>query len=64
MIGQAEVAAYAEEMRRVMDGAKEPPEHWEHRRKRWNARSHPNRPSATELCRVYEEATGTRTGCD
>jgi hypothetical protein len=64
MLAPAEVTAYAEEMRRIMDGAKERPEQWERWRRRWNPRSNGTRPPVTELCRAYEEATGTRTGCD
>jgi hypothetical protein len=64
MLAPAEVTAYAEEMRRIMDGAKERPEQWDRWRKRWNPRPGGTRALVSKFCRAYEEATGTRTGCD
>jgi hypothetical protein len=64
MVTQAEIKAYVEEMRRPADGAGECPERWERLLKRLAPRSPSPSHLLTELRRAYEEATGTRLGCE
>jgi hypothetical protein len=64
MVAQAEMTAYAEQMRRAADGADERPEQWERLRKRLAPRAPGPRHLVTELRQEYEEATGTCLGCD
>jgi hypothetical protein len=64
MIASAEIKAYADEMRRMMDAADSYPELWDRLRRRWAAPHPAPRPPVAELCRAYEEVTGTWVGCD
>ena len=64
MLIQEEVTRYAEEMQRTVEGADERPEQCEWLRRRLAAQPQRKRPCVAELYRVYEEATGTRIGCD
>ena len=64
MVTQTEIKAYAEEMRRAVDGAGECLERWERLRKRLAPRSPSPSHLVTELRRAYEEATGTCLGCE
>ena len=64
MVTQAEINAYAEELRRAADSAGEWPERRERLRKRLAPRSPSPSHLVTELRRAYEEATGTCLGCE
>jgi hypothetical protein len=64
MVTQAEVMAYVEEVRRTEERVESHPEQWEHRRRRWADRHTDHSPHVAETWRAYEEATGSRLGCD
>jgi hypothetical protein len=64
MITQVEVTEYAKQMRQAGDRAGQSPEWWDRLRRRLATRPHDDRHLAVEFCRAYEEATGTRIGCD
>jgi hypothetical protein len=48
----------------VMEDIDESQEQWQRLRTRLAARSHEKRFCAADLCRAYEEQTGTWIGCD
>jgi hypothetical protein len=64
MLTQAEVTAYVEATWRATDSPAAHPEQWERRRLR--RADHDGDPTAhfAETLRAYEEATGSRLGCD
>jgi hypothetical protein len=64
MLTQAEVTAYVEELRRTDDDVDQDARQWERRRRLWAGRPHDRAPHITDTCRAYEEATGSRLGCD
>jgi hypothetical protein len=63
MLTQEELAAYVEELRRAEETG-EDLEQWERLRRRWAPRPQDEAPHIADLWRAYEEATGTRIGCD
>ncbi len=64
MLTEVEITAFAKKMRRVLTGVEEFPEQWARLRRPWTARPGEDKPCGAELCRAYEEATGTLIGCD
>jgi hypothetical protein len=64
MLAQADVVEYVEEMRRALEGACEYRDGWDRLHRRLAPRPPERRVRIADLCRAYEEATGTWTGCD
>jgi hypothetical protein len=64
MLTQTELTVYAEEMQRPEEGANQNLELWKRLRRRWADRPPDKRPSLADIFRAYEEATGSRIGCD
>ena len=63
MLTQKELAVYAEERRRAEETGEDLGQ-WERLRRRWAPRPQDGTPHLADLYRAYEEATGTRIGCD
>jgi hypothetical protein len=64
MLSRAEITAYAEEQVRAEEAADRSPEWWAWLRRRWAVRPSDRTPHLADMCRAYEEATGTCIGCD
>jgi hypothetical protein len=64
MVAQAELTAYAEEIRRTAEGTDESWEQWERLRRRLGPQPQTHRAWMTALCQHYQEKTGTVIGCD
>jgi hypothetical protein len=64
MIAQVEITSYVEARWRSGEEAEELQEQWNLVHRRFGAQPHVKECCLADVCRAYEEATGTMTGCD
>jgi hypothetical protein len=64
MLAKVEMPIYDQAMWQSGEEADEFQEQWDLLRRRFAPRPHVKEPCLADICRAYEEATGTMTGCD